>query len=269
MDIYRYFLELSYMGGNYCGWQIQPGLPSVQKTLEDALGKLFREKITLTGAGRTDTGVHAQHYTAHFDSRLNPTKMGKLNLVYKLNRILPHDISIKSIRPVVLDAHARYSAISRTYKYYICRQKDPFWFKRAWLMERHLNIMAIKEVSKTLLNYNDFESFSKSNTQVNNYMCKISAADWLEEEHLLIFTITADRFLRNMVRAIVGTLIDVGLGKIDKDEFVRVIESRNRSKAGFSVPGYGLYFMGATYEDSLFEADHFIKETGDRNMGSE
>jgi tRNA pseudouridine38-40 synthase len=252
MDTFRYFLELSYSGGNYCGWQIQPGQPSVQKTLEDALETLTREKITLTGAGRTDTGVHAKHYTAHFDSSLKPVKIEELNLVYKLNRILPHDISIKSIRPVVANAHTRYSAISRTYKYIICREKDPFWFERAWLMERPININVIKEVSSLLLSFDNFESFSKSNTQVNNYICKISAADWSEEGHLLIFTITADRFLRNMVRAIVGTLIDVGLGKIDKEEFVRIIESRNRSKAGYSVPGYGLYFMGATYEESLF-----------------
>jgi tRNA pseudouridine38-40 synthase len=255
MDIFRYFLELSYMGANYCGWQIQPGHPSVQKTLEDAMEKLLKEKITLTGAGRTDTGVHAQHYTAHFDSSLNPAKMGKLNLVYKLNRILPHDISIKSVKPVIASAHARYSAISRTYKYYICRQKDPLWHERAWLMERPLNIKAIKEASGILLNFNDFESFSKSNTQVNNYICTILAADWSEEGHLLIFTITADRFLRNMVRAIVGTLIDVGLGKIDNNDLVRIIESRNRSKAGYSVPGYGLYFMGAIYDDSLFESN--------------
>jgi tRNA pseudouridine38-40 synthase len=252
MNTYRYFIELSYVGGNYCGWQIQPNQPSVQKTLEEALETLTREKLALTGAGRTDTGVHAQNYTAHFDSNLSPAKMGKLNLVYKLNRILPHDISIKSIRPVITSAHARYSAISRTYEYYICRQKDPFWYERAWLMERPLNIKAIREASILLMDFDDFESFSKSNSQVNTYICKIASADWSEEGHLLIFTITADRFLRNMVRAIVGTLVDVGLGKIDKDEFVHIIESRNRSRAGYSVPGYGLYFMGAKYNEGLY-----------------
>jgi tRNA pseudouridine38-40 synthase len=252
MQQYRYFLELSYMGTQYCGWQVQPQQESVQNTIEKALKTILKEEITLTGAGRTDSGVHAIKYTAHFDTSHEPQSLFDMDLRYKLNRILPNDIAIHSLRQVKNDAHARFSAMSRSYSYYICQRKDPFWHRRAWLLERNLNIEKMNEASQILFLHNDFQCFSKSNTQVNNFNCSISNAHLKQQDHLLVFEISADRFLRNMVRAIVGTITDVGLGKTSVEEFGAIIESKNRSQAGLSVPGYGLYFMGAQYDDKVF-----------------
>lgn len=252
METFRYFMGLRFIGSGFCGWQIQKGQPSIQQTIEDALAILVKEKISLTGAGRTDTGVHALNYTAHFDCAITPDKIGALNLIYRLNRILPPTIAVNGLTHVSKDAHARFSAIGRTYNYLICRQKDPFWHDRAWILERELNIEAMREAAELLLNFQDFKCFSKSNTQVKNYFCKISEVSFREDGHILIFQITSDRFLRNMVRAIVGTLADIGMGKLDKEGFVKIIESRNRSNAGYSVPGHGLYFRGAKYEESIF-----------------
>jgi tRNA pseudouridine38-40 synthase len=254
MDLvgYRYFIYLSFDGKAYCGWQVQPGIETVQYTVETALSTILRTKTPLTGAGRTDTGVHARMYTAHFDFHTILGKDDLKNLNYKLNRILPPDISIIDIKQVELEAHARFSAFSRSYEYLIIKEKNPFLFNRAWLLERNLNIQALNEAAQILLEYDDFESFSKTNTQVKHFRCKIIHADWEEENGLLIFRISADRFLRNMVRALVGTMVDVGLGKITVDDFREIIKSKNRSKAGYSVPGFGLYFMGAEYAHSIF-----------------
>jgi tRNA pseudouridine38-40 synthase len=253
MQLYRYFLELSYVGTQYCGWQIQPGQESVQNSIEKALKTLLREQINLIGAGRTDSGVHAMHYTAHFDTTHEPQSLfNDMDLRYKLNRILPNDIAIHSLKQVTNDAHARFSALSRSYSYYICLKKDPFWHRRAWLLERTLNIEKMNEASQILFAYNNFQCFSKSNTQVNNYNCSIMHAGWKQQDHVLVFEIRADRFLRNMVRAIVGTLTDVGMGKTSVGGISAIIESKNRSQAGLSVPGYGLYFMGAQYDENIF-----------------
>jgi len=249
---YRYFIELKFDGTNYHGWQIQPNAISIQQILQTALSTLLKEKTELTGSGRTDTGVHATHYTAHFDSRSAPEKIKKIDLVYKLNRILPPDIAIISVSQVKDDAHARYSALSRSYEYFICRRKDPFFINRAWLMERNLDFDAMQEASEILYEYNDFEAFTKANTQVNHFNCNILHAGWRREEHIWIFHIKADRFLRNMVRAIVGTITDVGLGKISPEEMKEIIESKNRSNAGYSVPGCGLYFIGAEYPPEIY-----------------
>lgn len=249
---YRYFIDLSFNGTAYHGWQVQPNAISVQQMLAEALATLLKEDTELTGSGRTDTGVHALNYTAHFQTLNSPEQINEMDLVYKLNRILPHDIAIQQIRQVKPDAHARFSALSRSYDYIICRKKDPFMVNRAWLMERPLDYDSMQEVSQKLLQYEDFESFSRSNTQVNNYLCNVSSASWRQEGHLWIFNIEANRFLRNMVRAIVGTLADVGLKKISPSQFDAIVESKNRSNAGYSVPGCGLYFLGAEYEDGIF-----------------
>ena len=250
--IYRYFIELSFTGTNYYGWQIQPDSVSVQQTLEKAASTVLREEINFTGCGRTDTGVHAINYTAHFDTGFSPDQLHNTDLVYKLNRILPDDIAIHNITRVKPDANARFSALNRSYKYHICRKKDPFMINRAWLMERELNFEAMQQASQLLFKYNDFESFSKVNTQVNHFRCDIMEAGWTQKDHLWIFHIKADRFLRNMVRAIVGTITDVGLEKITIAEMEEIIKSKNRINAGYSVPGCGLYFMGAEYPREIY-----------------
>lgn len=248
----RYFLELSFDGSNYHGWQIQPNAISVQQLIEQALSMLLREEIQLTGAGRTDTGVHAKSYTAHFDSHKSADELPATDLVYKLNCVLPSDIAVNRVYAVKHDAHARYSALARRYEYLISRSKDPFMVNRAWILERPLNFEAMQQAASLLLQYNDFECFSKSNTQVNNYRCTLMEAQWQKDGHLWIFTIKSNRFLRNMVRAIVGTLADVGLGKTSLQDLDVIIKSKNRSNAGYSVPGCGLYFMGADYHDDIY-----------------
>ncbi|TVQ90344.1 MAG: tRNA pseudouridine(38-40) synthase TruA [Bacteroidetes bacterium] len=249
---YRYFIELRFDGTNYHGWQIQPNANSIQQTLQTALSTLLKENTELTGSGRTDTGVHATHFTAHFDSKSTPEKIKRIDLVYKLNRILPPDIAIINARQVNKDAHARYSALSRSYEYFICRRKDPFFINRAWPMERKLDFDAMQKATEILFEYNDFEAFTKANTQVNHFKCNILYAEWCQEGHIWKFRIKADRFLRNMVRAIVGTITDVGLGKITVEKMKEIIESKNRSNAGYSVPGCGLYFIGAEYPPEIY-----------------
>jgi tRNA pseudouridine38-40 synthase len=248
---YRYFIKLSYDGTNYHGWQKQPGDVSIQETIEDALKRILREDISLTGAGRTDTGVHAREYYAHFVSNLSVEKLLKKNLVFKLNSILPHDIAIDTIIPVKPDAHARFDAISRTYHYIISTKKDPFLTGKAWINNRPLDLGKMQSATKVLLKHNDFTSFSKSNTQTKTNNCKIISAEWSKEDNLLIFKITADRFLRNMVRAIVGTMIDVGLGKISESDLDNIIKAKSRKKAGYSVPACGLYLHEIIYSFEL------------------
>jgi len=249
---YRYFIDLSYDGTAYHGWQIQPNAITVQQLLSEALETLLKEDTALTGCGRTDSGVHAKNYTAHFDTFKPWKELQSMELPYKLNRILPQDIAIKGIKQVRADAHARFSAVSRSYEYILCREKDPFFVNRAWLQERSLDIEAMQQATEILFGYDDYECFSRSNTQVSNYICRLSEARWEEHDHLLIFNIKANRFLRNMVRAIVGTITDVGLGKTSLQQFRTIIESKNRSMAGYSVPGCGLYFLGADYNDEIY-----------------
>lgn len=248
----RYFIELSFDGTAYHGWQIQPNAPTVQQTLEEAFFTILRQKTGFTGAGRTDAGVHALSYTAHFDAHLSGSALTPAELIYKVNCILPHDIAIKTIRPVQPDAHARFSALWRSYEYRITLHKDPFLIGRAWRIPYAPELNLLRQATQILLEYSDFECFSKSNTQVNNYLCRIMEAGWVEENGLITFRIKADRFLRNMVRAIVGTLMDVGTGKINLADLRAIIESKNRSNAGFSVPGFGLYFTGAAYPDEVY-----------------
>lgn len=250
---FRYFIYLSYLGIRFKGWQKQPNTITVQQTLEEALSLLLKEPTEITGTGRTDTEVHAKEYTAHFDYTNLLSEKEKAQLCYKLNRILPRDISVKKIKNVNSDAHARFNAIKRSYEYIICRKKDPFWIDRAWQLEIPLNFDLMQEASQILMEYSDFESFSKSNTQVKNYLCTLTESTWEKRQHFWVYKISSNRFLRNMIRAIVGTMTDIGAEKLNLDAFRKVIESKDRKNAGYSVPGYGLYFLGAEYDTALFE----------------
>ncbi|WP_452223796.1 tRNA pseudouridine(38-40) synthase TruA [Lacinutrix chionoecetis] len=244
----RYFIELSYNGKRYHGWQIQPNAISVQEVLEKALLTLLREQIATVGAGRTDAGVHALQLFAHFDTAVS---FDTENLKYKLNSFLPEDISIQNIFKVKPDIHARFHAVSREYLYRIALEKNPFNRDQAFLLKPNLDIEKLKEATKILLDYKDFQCFSKSNTDVKTYNCDIMKAEWNVVANELQFTIKADRFLRNMVRAIVGTLINIGIGKIEVNALHDIIKSKNRSEAGFSVPAHGLYLTEVNYPDTI------------------
>ncbi|GIV44757.1 MAG: tRNA pseudouridine synthase A [Bacteroidia bacterium] len=248
----RYFIQLAYKGTNYHGWQIQDNAPTIQEELNNALSTLLHQNIETIGCGRTDTGVHASEYYAHFDSiEINDLEQ----LIYKLNKFLSKDIAVYKIFKVKNDANARFDAIERTYNYYITKRKDPFLIDSAYYYYGNLDIIEMNKAAAFLLTYNDFEAFSKSNTQVNNYICKIIYAKWTENNDILNFEITANRFLRNMVRAIVGTLLEVGKGNMNLEDFKKVIESKNRSNAGFSVPAHALFLSKIKYPQSIFNVE--------------
>ncbi len=244
----RYFLELSYNGKAYHGWQNQPNAISVQEVLENGLTTLLRKPIAIVGAGRTDTGVHATQMFAHFDFQNN---LDRNEIKYKLNSFLPNDIAIHDIFKVKNEAHARFDAVSRTYLYRISLEKDPFNDERAYFVNNELDIDKMNEASKILLDYSDFESFSKVKTDVKTFNCNIMKAEWIKKGNELHFTIKADRFLRNMVRAIVGTLIGNGSGKIAVKERHTIIKSKNRSDAGYSVPAHALYLSEIEYPEDI------------------
>jgi len=248
----RYFIFISYKGSSYHGWQIQPNALTVQKVLDNALSVIVNEKIVTTGAGRTDAGVHALVFCAHFDCLLNDLSSNK-NLLFRLNRYLPDDISVHSVKKVSQDANARFGAISRTYKYYISQKKDPFFDKSSWYIHGKIDIAAMNEASGQLLSHSDFTSFSKLHSNTKTNFCKIFKASWDEEDDRLVFTIKADRFLRNMVRAIVGTLVEVGSGKINLKEFETIILAKDRCKAGKSAPAKGLFLVDIEYPEQVFQ----------------
>jgi tRNA pseudouridine38-40 synthase len=241
----RYFIKLAYNGTNYHGWQIQPNALSIQETLNNALTIIFNTEISIMGAGRTDTGVHAKEMFAHFDIE---TDFDILNTLHKLNSFLPKDIVIYEIIPVNDNAHARFDATQRTYEYHINTTKNVFQIDGSWYYHQKLNIELMNLAAAELRKYTDFECFSKVNTDVNTFDCEITEANWKQNNDHLIFTISANRFLRNMVRAIVGSLINVGLEKITVADFKAIIESKDRSKAGFSVPAHGLYLTQISYD---------------------
>lgn len=247
----RYFIYISFKGTSYHGWQVQPKAVTIQKILDEAISVILGEPISATGAGRTDAGVHARVFCAHFDSR-NPDLARRKNLIFRLNRFLPDDISVTEIKKVLPDANARFSAISRTYKYYISRVKDPFNVGTSWFIHGDLNVEAMNQASKILLNYTDFTSFSRLHSDNKTNLCKIYFTGWELCGNSLIFTISADRFLRNMVRAIVGTMIEAGRSKISPDDFERILESRNRSSAGMSAPAKGLFLTSVEYPEEIF-----------------
>ena len=245
----RYFLQLSYKGTKYHGWQVQPNATSVQGIIENALSTLLREKISVVGAGRTDTGVHALFFVLHFDTENEHIETE--NIVYKLNRFLPSDIAFQRLWKVKNDAHARFDAVSRTYHYYISKEKDPFTTETSYTYTVSLDKDKMNEAAKILFEYDDFTSFSKLHTDVKTNNCKIFHAEWKEEGTQLVFIITADRFLRNMVRAIVGTLLEVGKGKLSISEFRSIIEQKDRGAAGTSVPAEGLFLVNIKYPEEI------------------
>lgn len=245
----RFFLELSYNGKLYHGWQIQPNANTVQQTLENGLSILLGTPTSVVGAGRTDSGVHAEQMIAHFDC--NET-IETQNLIYKLNAYLPKDIAIHSIKQVKDDAHARFDALSRTYIYRISTKKNAFNFESAYYIKLPLDRDKMKAASEILLHYKNFKCFSRSNTDVKTYNCDIKSVSWSETENELIFNIKADRFLRNMVRAIVGTLVEIGLHKIEVETMHDIISSQDRSQAGPSAPAHGLYLSEIEYPNNLF-----------------
>ncbi len=245
----RYALILSYNGARFHGWQIQPNAVSVQAESEHALSLLLHENVSVMGAGRTDTGVHAEYFVAHFDVQ-NPIADTE-KLASRLNRFLAQDIAIHKIIQVSDDFHARFSASSRTYEYRVHKQKNPFLHERSMLLVGNFNFEKMNEAAQILFDYQDFTSFSKLHTVVKTNNCKIMHAEWTQRGAQMIFTIKADRFLRNMVRAVVGTLFDVGTGKISMSDFRQIIEQKNRCSAGASVPGYALYLTDIAYPEEF------------------
>lgn len=246
----RYFIYLGYNGKNFCGWQIQPNGITVQQCIEEALAILLRRPVPIVGAGRTDAGVHARLMVAHFD--WDEPFADLAFLTEKMNRLLPRDIAIYRIVPVKEEAHARFDAISRTYKYYITTRKDPFNYERVCKIAGELDFAAMNAACQVLFEYIDFTSFSKLHTDVKTNNCRIYKAGWGQEGEVWVFTVQADRFLRNMVRAIVGTLLEVGRGKLTVEGFRQVIEAKDRGNAGMSVPGHALYLVDVSYPEELF-----------------
>lgn len=249
MENRRYFLEFAYKGTGFHGWQIQANAHTVQEEVNKALSLVLRFPVETMGSGRTDTGVHARQQFLHFDT---PLLLEKTNLMKRLNAVLPKDIAVYDIRETSLEAHARFSALSRSYLYYICLRKNPFEEGLSWQYFNALDRGKMNEASDILLEYSDFECFSKVKTEVSNFKCEIKEAFWEQKEHHLIFHITANRFLRGMVRAIVGTMVQVGEGKMDMDGFRAVIESKKRGNAGISVPPQGLYLSSVIYPENIF-----------------
>lgn len=245
----RYFFEIAYHGGHYNGWQSQHNAVGVQTIVENVMSKMFRTDVSITGSGRTDTGVHCEQQFFHVD--LEKAFDPEL-LMQRMNSFLPRDIAIKSIRAVQSDASARYDAIERVYRYQINRAKDPFLEGLSWHFFKPVNVEAMNRTAASMLGERDFECFSKVKTDVNHFICDIRRAGWMEKGNALIFTVAANRFLRGMVRAIVGTLLDVGTGKITEREFVSILQSRDRRKAGANVPAHGLYLEKVKYPSKIF-----------------
>lgn len=254
---FRYFIHLAYKGTNYAGWQMQPNALTVQELIEKAISAILKYSIPVTGCGRTDAGVSASDFYCHFDSLSLLSTTECEQLTYKLNRFLPQDIVIFSIFQVNADAHARFSATSREYNYAMITRKNPFLYQDAFLIHGKIDIEKMNDCAKLLLGRFDFECFSKVNTDVNNFFCTVISAEFKSiDTHSLVFTIKADRFLRNMVRAIVGTLLDVGRGKIDMNEFIIILNSRNRCNAGYSVPAQGLTLSKVQYPEWIKHIDN-------------
>lgn len=255
----RYFITLSYDGAAYCGWQRQPDAPSVQQTLERALSTLLRQPTEVVGAGRTDTGVNASYYVAHFDCEGEIADCAKL--VYKLNLILPNDIAVRAIRAVRADAHARFDAQEREYTYYLSQRKNPFRRSSAWQYYVPLDVEAMNRAAEELLRYDDFTSFAKLNSNNKTNLCDVRLSEWrrdAEDADLLVFTIRADRFLRNMIRAIVGTLVDVGRGRYTVEQFREILHSRDLSRSSAGAPAVGLFLSDVVYAEDVYE----VAETG-------
>jgi len=244
----RYFIELSYNGAPFHGWQIQPNAISVQESIEKALTTLLRESQNIVGAGRTDAGVHAKFMVAHFDTDI---EFVEDDLVYKLNSFLSENIAIDRIYKVKEEAHARFDATARAYEYRVVLTKNPFEKESAHLVKLPLDVGKMNIAAKKMLNYVNFKCFSKSKTDVKTYNCDLFYAFWEQDHEMLVFKISANRFLRNMVRAIVGTLLEIGSGKLEVEDMDRIITSKDRGEAGYSVPAKGLYLTEVMYPESV------------------
>jgi tRNA pseudouridine38-40 synthase len=249
----RYFLEFSYKGTAYHGWQRQPNAVTVQQQMEDALSTLLGKETAVLAAGRTDTGVHAKQMFAHVD--LSLTAEAVKQLAHRLNKFLPQDIAIVNIHPVKADAHARFDAISRSYAYHLVQFKHPFAHELAYTFTQPLDWDAMNAAAKLLLSHTNFKCFSRSKTDVKTYDCKVTEAYWTQSDSEWIFHISANRFLRNMVRAIVGTLLDVGTGKSSLADFQAILDSEDRTKAGSSAPAQGLFLTQVQYPNTIFETN--------------
>lgn len=248
--MHRFFITLSYNGRNYVGWQIQPNGMSVQQVLQDALSVILRTEVSVVGAGRTDAGVHAREMIAHFDWEGKP--FVPEDLVHKLNNYLPKEISLSAIRQVQPDAHARFSAISRTYKYYVTTVKDPFLHEYACRIFFQPDLSTMNMLCDVLKEYTDFTSFSKLHTDVKTNNCRIEYARWEKKGDIYEFTIKADRFLRNMVRAIVGTLLQAGKGRLNEEGLGSILDAKNRNKAGDSAPAHALFLHHVEYPENIW-----------------
>lgn len=245
----KYFFEIAYHGKNYAGWQNQANAIGIQSVIENALSQIFRTEIKIIGSGRTDTGVHCEQQFFHCELE-KPFEHD--SLIQKLNSFLPRDIVVKAIRKVIPEANARFDALERTYHYRITRKKDPFLEGLAWHYFKPVDVQTMNKAAALLLGEHDFECFSKVNTDVNHFLCDIKKVEWREDGQMLEFTISANRFLRGMVRSIVGTLLDVGTGKTSLKEFQAIIQSRDRKKAGANVPPQGLYLTKVKYPSRIF-----------------
>ena len=245
----RYFIELQYEGAAYCGWQRQPDQSTVQGAIEDALTKLLRRPTEIVGAGRTDTGVNASFYVAHFDTT---EEIDCDHIAYKLNAMLPHDIAIMRVYPVAEDLHARFDAVEREYTYFLSQKKSPFRRHSAWICYFALDVAKMNEAAKYLLEVEDFTTFAKLNSNNKTNICHVTHAEWVvESDGTLRFTIRADRFLRNMVRAIVGTLVDVGRGRYSVEEFREIVDARDLSRASSGAQPQGLFLSNVKYKGQM------------------
>lgn len=255
----RYFIHLAYNGANYCGWQTQPGLPTVQLTLEQALSTLLRSHIAIVGCGRTDTGVHASDFYAHFDYLPDTDQHPPIDpqqLTFKLNSFLPPDIAIFDIFPVKSNAHARFDATARTYQYHVSDRRLPFsqgLYSRIYFQP---DIDLMNRAAQILMEYDDFTSFAKLHTQVKTNICHLTQAHWDTLDGQWVFTIRSNRFLRNMVRSVTGTLLDVGRGKLSLDGLRQIIERKDRCAAGVSMPPQGLFLTRVEYPFDTLHTDN-------------
>lgn len=249
---YRYFLKLSYDGTNYHGWQVQPNGNSVQAEVDRALSVCLQDHVSVVAAGRTDTGVHAAEMYAHFDVDVELTTKLIEELLYKINNLLPVDIAVCSVLSVSQDSHARFDAISRTYNYRILTKKNPFKERYCYYWQGKIDMEKMNTAAQFLLGKHDFQCFSKVNTDVNNFFCEVIEAKWWCVDDELIFTITANRFLRNMVRAVVGTLFDIGRGKYEPKKIKEIMAGKKRALAGASMPAKGLILQKISYPENIF-----------------
>lgn len=247
----RYLMRLAYNGTPFHGWQLQPNAKSVQGAIEDCFSKMYGKRIGLLGCGRTDTGVHASDFYAHFE--VEELKYEPEKMLHKLNSMLPSEVAIKELFPVSKEFHARFSATSREYKYVISKSKNPFQLSQVWTLYKDLDIPKMLEAGKLLLNYEDFTSFAKLHNDAKTNICDLMSFDIQETEYEIIIYIKANRFLRNMVRAIVGTLAEVGMGKLSLEEFKNIIEIKDRGEASFSAPGDGLFLNTIEYPEHLIQ----------------